>query len=335
MAPHPTGEPTDADAQHPKKPLNRGWIALGGLLGLLLVLSPIILMVVGMWIADLQMQRVLHRTPEVSELVCHEVAPAVVARIEAGLKVRDGRLNTVRAVRSAGNPEEWYIAAEVQGIGYETDGDIVVWRLRTRGNPSTGEGSPESPIATVEVSYGGYPRNARRDELFAEVPGILIYPSNFPHLYTIDTRVDLASAAEACLAPPTLAAPAASTAPHLVCRPATPSVVASIEARLTVPGTRVRGMQAVQSNIDPALWIFAADLEGENRYVGGNDIGVWTVRWQGATPLSTPEAPASVAAVNGLAAQAGPFSRTAADSHMVATAVRCVYEALSPDSGGN
>lgn len=335
MAPHPTGEPTNADANHLKKPFSWGWLVLGGCLGLLLVLSPIILMVVGMGITDVQMKRVLHRTPEASELVCHEVAPAVVARIEAGLRVRDGHLDGARAVRSAENPQEWYIAAEVQGIGYETDGDVAVWRLRTRGDPSTGEGSPDAPIATVEVRPGGYPRNAQKDEPFAEVPGILGYPSNFPQLYTIDSRVDLVNATEACLAPQASTPPASSATRQLECRPATPSVVASIEARLTVPGTTVRGMQVVQSDTDPALWVLAADLEGEDRYEGGNDIGVWTVRWAGATPPSTPKAPASVAAVNGLAALAGPFSRSAADSQIVTAAVRCVYEALGHDSGGD
>jgi hypothetical protein len=202
MATPPNRESTDASPQDAKKPVNWGWIALGGCLGLLLLVSPIILMVLGMGSADIQMKRVLHRTPEASERLCHEVAPAVVARIEAGLTVPGGRLDGARAVRSADNPEEWYIGAEVQGdrLGADRRG-VAVWRLRTRGDPRTGEGAPEAPIATVAVPPGGYPRNADDDEAFAEASaGVLLYPSNFPNLYTIDTRIDLAHVAEACVA---------------------------------------------------------------------------------------------------------------------------------------
>jgi hypothetical protein len=309
-----------ASGPSPKQPLNWAWIVLGGCLGLLLLLSPLILMVLGMGMTDIRMKRVLHRTPEASELVCHEVAPAVVARIEAGLTAPSEHLRRARAVRSADNPEEWYIAAEVQGIGYETDGDIVAWRLTTRGDPRTGEGAPEVAIATVEVPPGGYPRNAHDDEAFAETPGIMLYPSNFPHLYTINSRPDLADAAEACLAPP---------APELVCHPAESAVVARIEAALTVPETRVRGVRAVRSASDPQRWIVAADLEGVGRYEGDDDIGMWTMRWEGATPPGTPEGPAPVAAVNGLATQAGPFPRSrSAETRLVAAAVGCANEAL-------
>lgn len=131
-----------------------------------------------------------------------------------------------------------------------------------------------------------------------------------------------ATASAAAALPPTL------PPPELICDPVTPAVVARIEARLREPGTKLRGAQAVRSATKPQLWVVAADLEGVGRYEGDHDIGVWTIRWDDADPPGTLEVPASVAAVNGLAAQAGPFSRSAAEMRIVAAAVACANEAL-------
>lgn len=317
MARPPSHEPTGATRQGLNKPFNWGWVALGGCLGVVIVASPIILMVLGMAIHSIQEDRRNDRTPEASEVVCHEVAPVVVARIEAGLTVPREYLSDVRAVRSADNPEEWYIAAEVQAIGREDYGHIVVWRLRTRGDPRTGDGAPEAPIATVEVPPGGDPRNARDDEAFAEVSSILLYPSNFPHLYNVDVRPDLEDAAKACLAP---AAP--------LCEHALPSVVARLEAGLKVPGTRLRGARVARSDTDPALWVVAADLEGEGRYVGDDDIGVWAYRRSSAAPSGTLAEP-EIVAVTGLTAQASHFPRArSVEPHLIMAAVRCAKKAF-------
>jgi hypothetical protein len=283
-------------------------------------------MVLGMASADIQVKRVLHRAPEASELVCQEVAPAVVARIEAGLTIPGGRLRWVRAVHA--NRDGWLglLAADVQGAPrHAGESDIAVWRLKTRGDPRTGEGAPEAAIATVAA---GDARHARDDDTLAAANELTRWMSHFPPLYTIDSRLDLVDAAEACVAPAAPTAPVAPIEPELVCDPVAPAVVARIEARLTVPGTRLRGARAVRSAPYLQLWVVAADLEGVSRCEGDDDIGVWTVRWEDATPPGTPEALASVAAVNRLAAQAGPFPRSAAERRLVAAAVGCADEAL-------
>lgn len=82
-------------------------------------------------------------------------------------------------------------------------------------------------------------------------------------------------------------------------------------------------MRAVRSETDPQRWVVAADLEGVGRYVGDDDIGVWAVRWDGAAPPGTPKAPTSVEAVNGLAAQAGPFPPCNAGASARAQGGRC------------
>jgi hypothetical protein len=301
--------------------VNWGWVALGGSLVLLLVLvlSPFYWLRLAMWISDIQVRRVFDRTPEASELVCHEVAPAVVARIAAGLTVPGLRLRGARAVRSAEDAQEWWVAADVQGAGFPAERDIAVWRLRTSGDPRTGDGAPEAAIATVAVPPGGYPRTARDDDALAAGNSLAYEVSHFPPLVTTDSRPDLQDAAEACTA---------ATLPRLLCRPVAPAVVARIEAGLTVPGTVLRGARAVVSDTDPLLWVVAADLEGAGRYVGDNDVGVWAVRLRGSPP-SWDELVKSVTAVNGLAAQAGHFPRSrSTETRLVADAVGCANGAL-------
>jgi hypothetical protein len=207
VATSPDHEDTDASPQSPKKPVNWGWIALGGCLGLLVILSPVIIPVLGMYVwASQEAQRIQAeretrqaeqatrearvRTPEASELVCYEVAPAVVARIEAGLTVPGGRLRGVRAVHSAKDPEEWFLAADVQGVGYEGERDIAVWRLTTRGDPSTGAGAPEAAIATKDGL-------ADDEHALTNGNGLAVQVSNFPFGYGID-RPALQAAARAC-----------------------------------------------------------------------------------------------------------------------------------------
>jgi hypothetical protein len=126
----------------------------------------------------------------------------------------------------------------------------------------------------------------------------------------------------------TVEAIATAEASGTLCQDVQPEVVARIEAALTVPGTTLRGVRAVRSDTDPQRWVVAADLEGVDRYAGDDDIGVWTVRWDGATQPATTEAPASIAAVNWLAWQAGPFRRSTAEWRLVTVAVACANEAL-------
>jgi hypothetical protein len=298
--------------------VNWGWVALGGFLVLLLVLSQYWL-VIGLWIWDIQVRRVSDRTPEASELVCHEVAPAVVARIAAGLTVPGTGLRGARAVRSAEDAQEWWVAADVQGAGYPGGRDIAVWRLKTRGDPRTGNGAPEAAIATVAVTPDGYRRIARDDDALATGNGLAYSVSNFPSLATTDDRPDLQDAAEACTA--------ATTLPRVRCRPVAPAVVAHIEAGLKVSGTGVRGARAVVSDVDPLLWVVAADLEGAGRYAGDDDLGVWAVRLRAAPP-SWDELVESVTAFNGLAIQAGRFRLSSAEPRLVTAAVGCANEAL-------
>ena len=193
MATSPDHEPTEASLPSPKKPVNWRWIASGGCLGLLVVLSPFIISILGMWVwafqAEDESRRERERTPEASELVCHEVAPAVVARMEAGLAIPLGRLRGVRAVHSAKDPEVWFIAADVQGVGYEGERDIAVWRLTTRGDPSTGAGAPEAAIATKDGL-------AARDDVLASKNSLAVQVSNFP--LGFGDRPDLEDAVEAC-----------------------------------------------------------------------------------------------------------------------------------------
>jgi hypothetical protein len=196
MARLPNREHPDAATQHPKEPFNWGCIALGGCLGLILLASPVILMVGGMAYSDWQVNRNNDRTPEASELVCHEVAPAVVARIEAGLTDPGLSLRGVRAVHSAEDPEDWWVGAEVPGIGHEVDSGVAVWRLKTRGDPRTGEGAPEAAIATAQpdrdTSAGGDEDGLASQNYNAS------WESNFPGLNAAFDRPDLEDAAIAC-----------------------------------------------------------------------------------------------------------------------------------------
>ena len=207
MATSPDHEDTEASPQSPKKPVNSGWIALGGCLGLLVVLSPILIPALGMYVwafqeAEESRLRRAHeqetqatreeraRTPAASELVCYEVAPAVVARIEAGLAIPGGRLRGARAVHSAKDPQAWFIAADVQGVGYEGERDSAVWHLTTRGDPSTGAGAPEAAIATKDGL-------ADDEHALTTGNGLPVQVSTFPFGYGID-RPDLQWAARAC-----------------------------------------------------------------------------------------------------------------------------------------
>lgn len=328
MATPPNHGPEDARARRGKRSLNWGWVALGGSLVLLLVLSQYWL-VLGLFLFDIQVRRVSDHTPEASEVVCHEVAPAVVARIEAGLTVPDARLRGARAVHAVRDgwlgftaADEWFIAADVQDDRLYPGGrDIAVWRLKTRGDPRTGDGAPEAAIATVAVAPDGYPRSARDDDALAAGKGLARELSNFPPLDFSDSRPDLQDAAEACTAAtlPTL--------PRVRCRPVAPAVVAHIEAGLNVSGAGLRGARAVVSDADPLLWVVAADLEGAGRYAGDDDLGVWAVRLRAAPP-SWDELVESVTAVNGLAIQAGRFRLSSAEPRLVTAAVGCTNEAL-------
>jgi hypothetical protein len=192
VATSPDHEPTEASPQSPKKPVN--WGCLAGF-GLLVVLSPFIISILSMVLWSIQEEqettRVPARTPEASERVCHEVAPAVVARIEAGLKVPGLQLRGVRAVHSAEDSKEWFIAADVQGVGYEGERDSAVWRLTTSGDPSTGAGAPEAAIATRDGPVG--------DDALTTENRLAIEVSNFP--LDFGDRLELQNAAEACPIP--------------------------------------------------------------------------------------------------------------------------------------
>jgi hypothetical protein len=166
-----------------------------------IVILPVIAMVFGMAYSDWQVNRIQDRnharTPEASELVCHEVAPAVVARIEAGLTDPGLSLRGVRAVHSAEDPQDWWVGAEVRGTRYETDSGVGVWRLRTRGDPRTADGAPEAAIATAQPDRHTL---ADDDDALAAASFIAGNESNFPGLHAPFARPDLEDAAKACTA---------------------------------------------------------------------------------------------------------------------------------------
>lgn len=111
----------------------------------------------------------------------------------------------------------------------------------------------------------------------------------------------------------------------LSCYEVEPEVVAAIEARLTVAGSRLRGVQAVRLSANAAQWTIAAQVDGVVRNEGDDAIGVWIVSGEGGSQLGTPT---SIAAVNGVAAQAGAFTRATTGQHLVAAATRCAEDAL-------
>jgi hypothetical protein len=85
-----------------------------------------------------------------AELVCHEVDPDVVARIEASLTLpAGGHLRGVRSVNLAVDQSLWFIAADVQGVGYEGDSDIGVWRIKDHGTNSPGRFEACDPLSAV------------------------------------------------------------------------------------------------------------------------------------------------------------------------------------------
>jgi hypothetical protein len=90
-----------------------------------------------------------------SELVCDEVAPEVVARIESKLKIPGGgQLRGARRVHSALNPSIWLVAADVQGAGYEGDDDIGVWQIAEESTPVTGRVGASSMVFTLNGLAG-------------------------------------------------------------------------------------------------------------------------------------------------------------------------------------
>jgi hypothetical protein len=136
------------------------------------------------------------------------VAPAVVARIEAGLTRPGLTLRGVRAVHSAEDPQDWWVGAKVQGPRYEVDSGVdsgvAVWRLRTRGDPRTGEGAPEAAIATRppvgSPAYDADDDTLAHDDALAAASFIAGEESNFPGLNAAFARPDLEDAAKACTA---------------------------------------------------------------------------------------------------------------------------------------
>lgn len=82
--------------------------------------------------------------------VCHDLAPEVLARIEAGLTVPDIWLRGARAVDSTRDPRDRYVGADVQGVYFEGDRNIAVWRL-TEGDPSDARAAPAAPIFAVNI----------------------------------------------------------------------------------------------------------------------------------------------------------------------------------------
>ena len=208
MATSPVHEDTEVSPPSPKKPPTWRALLLGlGCLGLFAWLGPVIIPVLGMYLwafqeaeetriqaeqekAEQATREERARTPAASEVVCYAVAPAVVARIEAGLAIPGGRVRGVRAVHSAKDPQVWFIAADVQGVGYEGERDIAVWRLTTRGDPSTGAGAPEAAIATKDGL-------ADDEHALTTGNGLAVQVSTFPFGYGID-RPDLQWAARAC-----------------------------------------------------------------------------------------------------------------------------------------
>src|SRR4051812_13784870 len=120
----PTHERESRPAGRGDGPLNWGWIALGGCLGLaaILLLNPVSLSLVGMIIGSWQEQRASDRwqtqaTAEAAAPVCLDAPLGVLARIEAGLRTPDFRLRGVRAVHSSLQPDLWVIAADVESVG--------------------------------------------------------------------------------------------------------------------------------------------------------------------------------------------------------------------------
>lgn len=106
------------------------------------------------------------------------------------------------------------------------------------------------------------------------------------------------------------------------CMDAPPEIVATIESRLTLPGIRLVDAQAMQA--EPHYLIIAARVDGVDRSVGGDNTGVWTVQAEGSVLSGTPESAVRIGAINRMAAQAGPFTRSAAGRRWAAAAVDCV-----------
>jgi hypothetical protein len=132
--------------------LAMGILMLLGLVGLAAVALPILWTVLYAW--GLSQQPVATVPPEKllqeAELVCHEVDPDVVALIEASLTIPGGgRLRAVRSVHLAVDQSLWFIAADVQGAGYEGDRDIGVWRIDAQGSRSTRRFQASDPLSTV------------------------------------------------------------------------------------------------------------------------------------------------------------------------------------------
>jgi hypothetical protein len=118
---------------------NWGWIALGGCLGVLLALSPLILMVLGMALGSLHEQSeyaatraaaraVTRPSPTPEPLPCFAVPPEVVGAIETRLTTPGSRLQEAHAVRRSSDATRWIVAARVEGgVRSEGDDDIGVW----------------------------------------------------------------------------------------------------------------------------------------------------------------------------------------------------------------
>lgn len=147
----------DAVAGRTTAPGNKGWIALGclGLTVLLVIwLGPIVGMV--FWAIQEERDDEWRRVPPTRSRpvapapVCRDVAPEALARIEAGLTVPGLWLRGARAVDSARDPSARYVGADVQGVYYEGERNIAVWRI-TEGSPDDAGAARDAPIFAVNI----------------------------------------------------------------------------------------------------------------------------------------------------------------------------------------
>ena len=63
----------------------------------------------------------------ISQSRCESVPNKVISALEGGLEITDGKLSGVSAVKSNAFEEVYFIAAELNGLGLEDNGDIVIF----------------------------------------------------------------------------------------------------------------------------------------------------------------------------------------------------------------
>ena len=97
---------------------------------------------------------------------CQDVPTETLDLIATGLTIENGTLRDGAAVKSTYGPDLWMVAAEVDGVGFEGDGDHAVWAVITGVQVDEVEAIAAADDFTREASTWG-------DDLGSEISSLV------------------------------------------------------------------------------------------------------------------------------------------------------------------